>query len=147
MFLGSSIQSWLVTLFFAGVAVMLARVAWTIVQQDRRRAAAKASYYADGDAADAASATGADDATVGPDGPGFRQSTAKTNEKDAWDSYFPSGKFMRSWYLNMDVIEEGVTALGSRYRILRDNDTGVLYYADRNGMSVIVKDYQRTRYA
>ena len=144
MILGSSIQSWLVTLFFAGVAAMLARVVWTIVQQDRRRAAAKASHYADGDAADAASAN---DATVGPDGPDSEQSTAKTKEKDAWDAYFPSGKFMRSWYLNMDVLEEGVTGLGSRYRILRDNDTGVLYYADRNGMSVIVKDYRRTRYA
>lgn len=132
MFLGSSIHSWLITLFFAGVAMILARVAWAIVQQDRRRASAKeGNCYTNNDAADAT------DPEI---------EFTKT-EKDVWDVNFPSGKFTRSWYLNMDVIEEGTTGLGSKYRILRDNDTGVLYYADRYGMSLIAKDYTRTRYA
>ena len=141
MFLGSSISSWLVTLIFAGIATILALFVKAIVAEDRRRAAAKdKDYYANGDAA----------AAPEPESESESEHFANTNkdkDKDAWDVYFPSGKFTRSWYLNMDVIEEGVTGLGSRYRILRDNDTGVLYYADRNGMSVIIKDYRRTRYA
>lgn len=68
-------------------------------------------------------------------------------ENDGWEYPFPSGEFIRSWYLNMDVMEEGVSELGTRYRILKDNDTGVIYYSDRGGMTPLVKDYRRARYA
>ena len=66
---------------------------------------------------------------------------------DVWNESFPAGPFVKSYYLNMDVIDEGFTAIGSRYRILKDNETGVLYYADRSGMTLLLKDYARTRYA
>ena len=66
---------------------------------------------------------------------------------DVWNEPFPSGTFVESHYLNMTVLDEGFTAIGSRYRILKDNETGVLYYADRGGMTALVKDYARTRYA
>ena len=68
-------------------------------------------------------------------------------EPDGWEHCFPTGKFIKSWYLDMDVLEEGVSELGSRYRILKDNETGVIYFYDRSGMSVLVKDYRRMRYA
>ena len=68
-------------------------------------------------------------------------------ENDGWEYSFPSGKFIDSWYLNMDVLEEGISELGSRYRILKDNDTGVIYFYDRSGMAPLVKDYRRMRYA
>lgn len=67
---------------------------------------------------------------------------------DIWNEPFPAGKqFVNSSYLNLEVLDEGFTEIGSRYRILKDNETGVLYYADRGGMTLLMKDYARTRYA
>ena len=131
MFLGSSLESWLITLVFAAIAAILAIFARAIVVRERREA----------------SKTAQTDGGTDWDTTTEQAEQTASCEQDAWRCHFPSGKFMRSWYLNMDVLEEGVTELGSRYRILRDNDTGILYYADRMGMSVIVKDYARTRYA
>lgn len=68
-------------------------------------------------------------------------------ENDGWEYPFATGKFIKSWYLDMDVLEEGISELGSRYRILKDNDTGVIYFYDRSGMTPLVKDYRRMRYA
>lgn len=128
---------WLFVLFLLMMVIILAAWAVTIEKQYRRKMAARQKKQR---AVTEENAKRWSEKYVEPmDGWEFP-------ENDGWEYPVPSGEFIRSWYLNMDVMEEGVSELGTRYRILKDNDTGVIYYSDRGGMTPLVKDYRRARY-
>ena len=126
MFLGSDVGEWFVVAVLFVLTMILA--AWVVaIEKERKRRLAKTKAKE------------------------RHQQQERSEwvfpENDGWEFPCSSGEFIKSWYLKMDILEEGLSELGTRYRILKDNDTGVLYYYDRVGMTPLVKDYARTRYA
>lgn len=158
--LGTAVGDWIFTAILLLIVVVLARIAWVTVQDERWSAAKKRKQEeCEQDLGDkiydyykwSSKYENRRDMERRRQERHSRSHTKwqmpEVRYDDVWNESFPAGPFVKSYYLNMDVIDEGFTAIGSRYRILKDNETGVLYYADRSGMTLLLKDYARTRYA